>query len=238
MEKNFIAGGISGIFEVIFTHPIDYLKIKKQEFKQLNKDFKLNEIKYKELTKSIIPRILGVAPMRIIFWGSQDNTKQLLENCNIKSKYNFILIGSVSGFFQSILDNPIEVIKIGTMTNKENKEILKSVLKFKGFNATLLRNIGFTISMSYFCFNNNDNNKFLNSAFGGLFGSVLTQPIDYVKTYQQRSNNVKSISKIISEAIKESPKKLFIGGFYRCILSVSSMSIGFIFYDYFKKVLN
>lgn len=238
MEKNFIAGGISGIFEVVITHPIDYLKIKKQEFKQLNKEFKFKQIKYNECFKSIIPRLLGVAPMRIIFWGAQDNTKILLENYNIKSSYNFILIGLVSGFFQSILDNPIEVIKIGTMTNQNSNEILKSTLKFKGFNATLMRNTGFTICMSYFCFNNNDNNKCFNSVLGGLSGSILTQPLDFVKTQQQRSNDTRGIIKIISETFKESPKKLFVGGYYRCLLSISSMSIGFIFYDYFKKILN
>ena len=238
MEKNFIAGGISGIFEVLITHPIDYLKVKKQEFRQLNKNFIFKEIKYNECVKSIIPRLLGVAPMRIIFWGAQDNTKLLLENNNIKSNYNFIVIGIVSGFFQSILDNPIEVIKIGTMTNQNSKDIFKSTINFKGFNATLLRNTGFTICMSYFCFNDNGNNKVFNSILGGLSGSILTQPLDFVKTQQQRSNDTRNIIKIIKDTMRESPKKLFVGGYYRCLLSISSMSIGFIFYDYFKNFLN
>ena len=35
MESNkFIAGALSGIIEVVLTHPIDFLKIKSQEFSQ------------------------------------------------------------------------------------------------------------------------------------------------------------------------------------------------------------
>ena len=36
-NKKFIAGGLSGIVEVSLTHPLDYMKIKSQEYKQLNK---------------------------------------------------------------------------------------------------------------------------------------------------------------------------------------------------------
>ena len=35
-QKKFIAGGLSGIIEASLTHPLDYMKIKSQEYNQLN----------------------------------------------------------------------------------------------------------------------------------------------------------------------------------------------------------
>ena len=72
---------------------------------------------------------------------------------------------------------------------------------------------------------------------GGLLGSVLTQPIDYVKTQQQRSNDKRSILTILRETSKDNYKKLYIGGFYRALLSICSMGIGFIAYEYFTDII-
>ena len=86
-----------------------------------------------------------------------------------------------------------------------NKNLIENLLKFKGFNANLLRNFGFTSCVSYLCFNNQNLNtnfeKFSYAAMGGLIGSILTQPIDYIKTQQQRSNDKRSIYKILKNTI-------------------------------------
>ena len=71
--KRYLAGGLSGIIEVITTHPIDYIKTKKQEYIQTNKE--ITPKFYKEITdgkfinsyRGVVPRILGVVPMRLIF---------------------------------------------------------------------------------------------------------------------------------------------------------------------------
>lgn len=242
MDLNkFIAGGLSGIVEVIATHPIDYVKIKKQEYKQQGKTFLLSKVAPQKYLTGLLPRLIGVSPMRVVFWGVQDNTKTMLISNNINTKFNFLIIAMNGAFFQTLIDNQIELFKIGIMTKKSNEEILKSLFKYKGFNVCLLRNIGFTSSISYFCFSqkNNDNavNKFINSAIGGLIGSVITQPLDYVKTQQQRCNDNRSIYKILEDTMKEDSKKLFVGGAYRALLSITSMSVGFISYNFFINQL-
>ena len=90
MDVNrFLAGGLSGLVEVLVTHPIDYLKIKKQEYKQMGKEFNVLSVKPYKLYTGLVPRLIGVAPMRVIFWGTQDSTRLLLNKYNINSRYNF-----------------------------------------------------------------------------------------------------------------------------------------------------
>ena len=242
MDLNkFYAGGLSGIIEVILTHPIDYLKTKKQQYKQLGSEYDIKKIKIKNIYTGLFPRLIGVAPMRVIFWGTHDTTKYFLEKKNIKTKYNFLFIGLNGAFFQTIIDNQIELYKIAKITNIKNAELIKNLMNFKGFYANLLRNIGFSSSVAYFCFNNknleSNIDKFSFAAFGGLIGSLITQPLDYVKTQQQRSNDKRSIYEIVNYTIKDDYKKLFSGGFYRLILSVSTMGIGFLAYDFIIKKL-
>ena len=68
INHKFIAGGISGIVEVLCTHPIDLIKTKLQETSQKNKviknpinffynNYKLHGIQY--LYQGFIPRIYG-----------------------------------------------------------------------------------------------------------------------------------------------------------------------------------
>lgn len=247
MDNNkFIAGGLSGIVEVIITHPIDFLKIKSQEYKQLNKPFNnfykdINKNGFRGYYSGIIPRLCGIIPMRLTFWGVQDNTKLLLDQNKINTKYNFLIIAFTGGFFQTIIDNQIEILKIGQMTNISKLQLINSLIRFKGFNTSLTRNIGFTSCVSYYCFNNKDNTsqyeKILNSAFGGVLGSIITQPIDYVKTQKQRCNDDRSMIRILIETYKKNPLALYTGGFYRAGLSIFTMSIGFTSYDFFKNLL-
>lgn len=247
MDNNkFIAGAFSGIIEVFLTHPLDFIKTKSQEFNQKNKSRKFNYYLKKSGIKNyysgIFPRLCGVVPMRLTFWGVQDNTKLLLEKNKIKTKYNYLFIAFVGGTAQTLIDNQIEIIKIGSMTNSSKENIFKSLISFRGFNSTLIRNVGFASILSYFCFNKIKENddfftKFKYSALGGFLGSIITQPLDYVKTQKQRCNDERATFNILKDTIKVSPIKLYSGGIYRCILSVFTMGIGFTSYEIIKKLL-
>lgn len=73
-KQKYIAGGLSGIIEVIITHPLDYIKTKEHEYVQkgiTNKDFYNNIIKKNpiNLYQGITPRLIGILPMRCVFWG-------------------------------------------------------------------------------------------------------------------------------------------------------------------------
>ena len=243
--KKFMAGGLSGLVEISFTYPIDYTKVKRQEFKQTGKSL-TNFYKniapngIKSYYTGFFPRVAGIVPMRFVFWGSQDTTKQLLHNNNINTPFNFFIIGACGGFFQAIIDNQIEILKISKITNASRSEMFRSLMKFQGFNTTLVRNIGFNSCVSYLCFRNGSEEqssweKVRNGALGGLIGSILTQPIDYVKTQKHRSSDTRPMLTILKETIKENPKKLYTGGVFRAIYNFSTMGIGFVAYDFIKK---
>jgi hypothetical protein len=68
--------------------------------------------------KGVVPRICGIIPMRFVFWGVQDNSYHYFTNTlNYSPFYSGVLAGIMGGCCQTIINNPIEVIKIKTMTN-------------------------------------------------------------------------------------------------------------------------
>ena len=252
MEK-YYAGGISGIIEVLLTHPLDYIKTKKQEYvqKQISiKNFYRNIYNGNPLNfySGISSRLIGIVPMRLTFWGVQGSTYDYLEFNNIRTKYNFLIIGTIGGFSQSIIDNQIELIKISKMTN--TKISFNNLLKFNGFMPTLYRNIGFANFIAFACFNfehKNKYDKFIYSASAGFIGSILTQPFDYVKTVKQRQTetliNGKNIKydntfQIIYNTYKHNPSNLFVGGMMRSVLGFFTMGIGFVAYDKINEIIS
>jgi hypothetical protein len=254
-KDKYIAGATSGVLEVLLTHPIDFLKTKQQEFAQRQihlsgREFyaRVHNGSFLNFYTGLIPRVLGVAPMRLVFWGVQGSTKDYLEFKNIKSKWNFLIVGTVGGLAQSVVDNPIELIKISHMTG--SKISIKALVAYKGIEPTLYRNVAFASVISYACFNvpRSDSNitSFFTSAFAGLAGSIITQPFDFVKTLKQRKEhtiiNGKDLSKINSwrifaevfRANRDQPmnalRTLFAGVLWRSSLSFCTMGVGFVAY--------
>jgi len=262
-QDRYIAGATSGVIEVLLTHPIDFVKTKQQEYAQRQLSFSGREF-YARIYKGnilnfytgLIPRILGVAPMRLVFWGVQGSTKEYLEANNIKSKWNFLIVGAVGGMAQTIVDNPIELIKISHMTG--SKISLKALIKYKGIEPTLYRNVGFASVISYACFNvprsESNVSTFLSSAGAGLVGSILTQPFDYCKTLKQRKEhtilNGKDLTtmnswRIFAEVFRANKgepmtavETLFSGVLWRSSLSFCTMGVGFVAYSNMLKWLS
>ena len=222
--------------------------MKRQEYKQTGhtmKNFYKNIAPngVKSFYTGYLPRVCGVIPMRLAFWGSQDITTDFLKINNINTPYNFLLVGMSGGFFQSVVDNQVEILKISRISNIPRKDMYRSLMRFQGFNTTLVRNIGFTSCLSFFCFTGDMEDKSLiekmrNGAVGGMLGSILTQPIAYVKTYKHRSSDQRGMVTILMETFRENPKKLYTGGILRAISNFSTMGIGFVSYDFIKKYLN
>lgn len=121
---------------------------------------------------------------------------------------------------------------------------IKSFIQFKGFMPTLYRNVGFANIIAFACFNFQHEtklDKFIYSSTSGLIGSILTQPLDYVKTIKQTHTNSlfanESTLSIIAKTFKENPQKLFAGVTMRCLLSYLSMGIGFIVFDSINEII-
>ena len=81
----------SGIVEVIATHPLDYAKTVLQN----NPNSKLKDY-IKTPYKGVTSRLIGVVPMRILFWNSLDYFKSL--------GYNPVLSGLYTSIIQTCVD--------------------------------------------------------------------------------------------------------------------------------------
>jgi len=258
--NRYISGCISGIVEVITTHPLDYIKTKKQEFIQNKQGFLKHNNFYHHLLrtdgfnlyKGVVPRVCGIAPMRLVFWGVQDSANNYFTQYPKLSKLKKgLIVGTLGGCCQTIIDNPIEVLKINRMTGNKIDTSFSSLSKIifrYGFKETLLRNIGFAICISTLCFQNKSENNLYNfsiSACAGVLGSVLTQPIDYIKTKKQQLQNTKILNKQYpSQSLMsilrniDNPRQLYVGGFNRALLSFFSMGIGYVTYSNLYSMLS
>lgn len=178
---------ISSIIETTITHPIDVIKIHKQTSKPII-------YKFNTLYSGYIPRSIGNIPSRTIFLFSQDYLHQYFNNKNrqINKNIQSIIIPFIAGFSQTLVDTPVEVLKM----NKIMK--IKNNLLYKGFIPHFYRNFIFVLCV-YNCkqLSNNTNIQYLNSstqtalfgAAGGLIGSYTSHPLDTIKTCIQTNRN-------------------------------------------------
>ena len=233
--NSFFAGAISGIVEVTCTHPIDYMKIMKQQNHSLR--YIVSNTPFPQYYSGYVPRVLGIIPVRFTFWGTQSYIQTLLKTHHIHSKYNFMLIGTGAACMQSIVDTPVEIAKIALMTEKRKTLPQISELS-KGFGPTLFRNILFANCVSYCChhmkgkYSHKNIETFVSAGIGGLVGGVISQPLDYVKTQKQLPvPDKRSSMQILRE---ESWSTLFRGGSYRALLGMSTMGVGYFTYTILK----
>ena len=241
-EKNYmiIAGSLSGIVEVIISHPLDRIKTEMQIITLNNsKTTIISTIKniyqnnnLKGFYLGILPRIIGIIPMRLTYWSSMTfssnyiyHNKNYLENNlnkymsnNISNVIINLIPGLITGVMQSIIDNPIEVAKIKLMSKSHNIKINNL---YQGFGYLLGRNILFAIPVAYSIKNYGKENPFFAGAIGGLIGSIISHPLDVIKTEKQR--NKTNINSNVNKLILENPSKLFTGLTMRCSLSFINM---------------
>jgi hypothetical protein len=192
---------ISSIIESAITHPIDVIKIHKQTSQPII-------YKFKTLYSGYIPRAVGNIPSRTIFLFSQDYLQHYFSNSNSnssnnsnsnKSKYKInktmqsIIIPLCAGFTQTLVDTPIEVIKMNRVMHLKNK------LLYKGFIPHFYRNFIFVLSVYNFKQLGVDNgmvgNSYLQTAMygavGGVVGSYVSHPLDTIKTCIQTNRPYK-----------------------------------------------
>jgi len=174
---------VSSILETTITHPLDVIKIHKQSSQPIL-------YKFKTLYSGYIPRTIGNIPSRTIFLFSQDylhhyfNSKK---NYEVSKKSQCILIPFLSGFSQTLIDTPIEVLKMNQVMK------LKNTFLYKGFLPHFYRNFIFVLcvyNFKQFNISNSNNNSvgsnYLNTALygamGGVVGSYISHPLDTIKT--------------------------------------------------------
>ena len=179
-ENRLKSSALSGVLEILATHPLDYGKTILQS-KGLNN---ASNVTFKEFLsnpyKGFSSRIVGIVPMRILFWNSITYFRE--------RGYHPVLAGLCTAIVQTTVDYPIEQIKIQRMIHN-NHNILSAFRQpnlFKGYSLTLGRNIGFAVLVNC-CIDGHDG-SYYHGALGGFIGSVVTHPLDSLKTWYQAGN--------------------------------------------------
>lgn len=222
--KGYIAGGVSGFFEVTLTHPIDIMKTSFQN----NQQYGIRDLlSY----RGYMARVTGVIPMRTLYWGVQSHSvpyiKPICDNYHQNKYHKYYLnfyTGGFAGMVQTLVDCPIESIKVKTITSSGNYQNIYTIKSlYQGFGPTLIRNSLY--AGIFFSYINGEfiGNKFLDGATGGIIASVVSQPFDYIKTCTQSYDKRKKIFDIIKET---KIRTYYTGVVPRSIVSLSSMGIG------------
>lgn len=257
MYKPFIFGAIAAVPEISFTHWIDVMKITQQDIHQnTRKQLKIKQVaKYiyrnnniKGFYKGYVPRVIGCIPMRFFFWGIQDTSAKILPIQNKLTK--LIISGVLGGAGQTIIDTPIEVAKIQSITSPVPiKPFAPSTLRaaIPSFLPNLYRNCVFS---GTFCIiakmlTNDDSTKIeklLYGMIGGGTAAFISHPLDVVKTDLQRArkNGIvvnKTTCKLLKEYIKRDITLLYSGLGLRMFHTSGTMGVGFLaismLYEYF-----
>lgn len=243
---SYIAGGLSGIAQVLVGYPLDTMKVLKQNNIKLTPQNSLSfrGVKY-PLQLAIISNsiVFGVSNT---FKNSKFNNNTSITDTVIANKeyINYILYKNsinynidifISGFVAGLATSPFvymyDIKKTNAQTNNNNRlkdYIYKS--KFNGFMATMMReSIGFG---TYFCMYDLLKNKYEYSTFisGGLAGVsnwTITYPIDVIKN-RQLSKNISMI-----EALKM--KNMF-SGYKYCLLR--AFIVNSLIFSVYEKVNN
>ena len=202
---------ISSIVEVCVTQPIDVIKI----HKQASIPIKYN---WQTLYRGFIPRALGNIPSRSIFLFSQDYLKQYFNS----NKFSPLLVPIGSGFGQTLIDTPVEVLKMNQIVKTSN-------YLYKGFIPHLGRNILFLVPVyNLRQFGDNTIQTALYGSLGGIIGAYISHPLDTIKTHMQVNKDYKNLT------IKE----YFRGCHLRASMSMINMGISLFVFEYMNKFSN
>ena len=215
MKNSLIASSTAGIVEVLSTHPLDIVKTEMQ----LNMKSSCGEIGRKIMNKygvvgfyrGMTPRLAAVTPMRTIFWTTRHVANENLPITNPQLKA--VTAGLLSGIAQTVADTPAEVMKIRIIDNSS----LNHIDMFRGWKPNILRNAGFASTMSLGMLYAEDNYDNL-VQYGGIvgssaaLGSILTHPLDVLKTQQQRGSKINTNINVFKGVMPRTVTALFTMG--------------------------
>lgn len=140
-------GVISGILEVCVTQPIDSYKVSRQV-----------GTPYRPFA-GMVPRLVGILPMRGVFWGTMWGVD--VENPAIR--------GGLAGLAQTVVDTPIDVLKIRRQTSTI-KPIYTGILPHACKNVIFASCVGMSLP---------------HAPLGAFVGTTITHPLDVYKTSVQ-----------------------------------------------------
>lgn len=145
------------------------------------------------LYAGFVPRLLGVVPMRVTFWGTQSIAKHRIDDAFplVPQLARVLATGTIAGTAQTVIDAPIEAMKIRAMTSGRNVSLMEVLRggRLPGFAPTLARNVVFAGAFATGLYLGADDSALdqamIRGAGAGLVASIVSQPLDFVKTVAQ-----------------------------------------------------
>jgi solute carrier family 25 carnitine/acylcarnitine transporter 20/29 len=196
----YVKGGISGMFGVFLSHPVDTVKT----HIQTGKPFSTFNPTIKNFYRGFTSPFIGVCVEKAIVFGTY--------NYFLKQTDNIPISGGISGLTASFIVTPYERLKI----LKQNSQIFKMSdidfrFLFKGLSTTFTREVpGFAIyfttyeALKYHTFTKHGQqieyiNSFVYGGISGIMSWIFIYPQDRIKTIIQsqtyfNNNNTKSTS--------------------------------------------
>lgn len=127
-----LSAGLSGIVEACSTHPLDRVKTEMQRLAlekhprptlptAVRSIYSSANHSVRGFYHGLLPRLVGIVPMRLTYWGtlhSLNDATSAREDLRGNVFVQYMLPGMVAGAVQSIVDNPIEVMKTKLMTGE------------------------------------------------------------------------------------------------------------------------
>lgn len=206
------ASAISSVAEVYITYPIDFIKTIRQSNKSIN-------LFYNNPYRGVTRRLVGDAPMRMAFLNAM-HYSHINNYSNLKTA---LFVSSI----ETVLEYPIEQATIRKMIyNDPLKKCFNLRTLLPGFSSTFCRNFGFAYVVNLWIAE--DKNVIVNGAIGGLLGSILTHPLDTLKTYYHINNTYKLPNYTI--------KQWYAGLTHRSLKCLISISIGWGIFSFMKAI--
>lgn len=206
MIEQYAIGSIVGITQSLVGHPLDTLKVFKQNKISKKLDFRgyYRGIKY--------PTCISTFQNSILFGNYNQFNKEI---------DNKFVSGFMSGFIIGIIISPFELFKTQSQTLKKDK-----VNFFRGMPLTIMRESiasGFYFS-TYYYLKDKNYHPLISGGLSGWLSWLSTYPIDTVKTRIQTDINITYLS-----AIKQ--RNLWNGFAFCSYRAILVNSIGFVIFE-------
>lgn len=214
--NEYFAGGLSGIAQTIAGHPLDTLKVWKQDNIQGVKTIKnlYRGVGYPLVASSFLVSFNYGITMKFY----QENK-------------SYILSGFYGGLVTGAITAPIEYLKVNSQANPSTNLTSIKDIKIKnkiGFTSTMAREgVGFPVYyQTYYYFKEKyQMSSFFAGGISGLLSWTICYPIDTIKTRIQTGQ-----SKTHYEAFKFG--KLWLGYRYCAMRAIITNSIGWMAYEF------
>jgi len=215
---SFLSGLVYGTTSVLVGHPLDTVKTKMQadpNFRNLNTVQTILKIKNSTgvtgYYAGALPPLMGSAIFRSIQFASygatfayfRDENHFLRRNKLFGIEGRVFVGGFISGASRALIESPLDLLKIRQQTSPVSLSSIPISDLYRGFTATLSRNI--VLMTTFFAIIDKLANldPFLRGGIATTSAWTLVWPLDVAKSHMQASKQIYPLSTTLREIIHE-----------------------------------